>query len=117
MAEQTAMKAWKVWDNWGEGSTVVFAETRGKAHALARSTDCCEDSEWNDIHVRRFPEMDKMWKPGKWEMDWYDPEDRTALVKCGWSCLEPEYEDCEHCPAKEWCCQYEDAKEDLADGL
>lgn len=95
----------------------MFAETRGKAHDIARSTDCCEDAEWCDIRVTRIPEMDKMWKPGKKEMDWYNAEDRVALVKeCGWFCnheyLDRE-RDCLECPASEWCVDYIDWKEEV----
>ena len=111
------MKAWRVSDDtsYEGGSTVVFAETRGKAHQLALRTDCCEDSEWNNIRVTRLKEMDKMWRPGKREMDWEDPEDRIALVKeCGWSCCDDYLdveEDCTRCPAAEWCDKYQDWKE------
>lgn len=66
------MKAWKVYDEtaYEAGSTVVFAETRGKAHALAMHMDCYEDAEWNDVRVTRRPAMDYMYQPGKVEMDW-----------------------------------------------
>lgn len=86
------MKAWKVEDKASyEGyCTVVFAETRGKAHALAMRTGCCDGAEWNDVRVTRLPAMDKMYKPGKREMDWYDDEDRIALVECGWFCYSAE---------------------------
>ena len=112
------MKAWRVEDIYAyeDGCAVVFAETRGKAHALAQNTDCCEDAEWCDIRVTRIPEMDKMWKPGKKEMDWCNAEDRIALVKeCGWSCND-EYldreRDCPECPAAEWCGPYLDWKKE-----
>jgi hypothetical protein len=110
------MKAWKVEDleSYEGGCTVVFAETRGKAHNLARDTDCCEDAEWCDIRVTRIPEMDKMWKPGKKEMNWWDPDDRIALVKeCGWYCLDVDREYCGKCPAAEWCDDYQDWKVDI----
>lgn len=110
------MKAWRVEDteSYEGGCTVVFAETRGKAHDLARHTDCCEDAEWCDIRVTRIPAMDKMWKPGKTEMNWLDPEDRIALVKeCGFYCLDADREYCEKCPAAEWCDDYQDWKEDV----
>lgn len=69
------MKAWKVEDVvfYERGCTVVFAETRGKAHALALSTNCCEDTEWNDVRVTRIPAMDKHYR-GKWDQDWKDDE-------------------------------------------
>ena len=111
-------KAWRIEDeaSYIGGCTVVFAETRGKAHALAQKTDCCEYAEWNDIRVTRITEMDKHYR-GKWEMDWSEPEDRIALVKeCGWSCnaeyLDREC-DCPVCPAAEWCDDYQDWKQDV----
>lgn len=108
------MKAWRVEDtkSYEGGCTVVFAETRGKARYLAQGTDCCVNAEWCDIRVTRIPEMDKMWEPGKKEMDWYKAEDRIALVKeCGWFCnheyLDRE-KDCPNCLASEWCEDYQD---------
>ena len=111
------MKAWRVEDiaSYEGGCTVVFAETRGKAHQLALDTDCCENAEWNDVRVTRLPEIDKYYEPGKKEMDWYNAEDRVALVKeCGWYCLDTNgREDCETCPAAEWCDDYHDWVEDV----
>ena len=107
------MKAWTVSDKsyYEGGCTVVFAETRGKAHALAMNTDCCEYADWNDVHVVRNPAMDKMYR-GKDEMDWYEPEDRIVLVKeCGWYCSDVDREYCEGCPAAEWCDDYQEWKE------
>ena len=113
------MKAWKVEDkaSYEGGCTVVFAETLGKAHALALSTDCCEDAEWNDVRVTRIPVMDKHYR-GKWEMNWYNSEDRIALVKeCGWFCSETNgREACLTCPAAEWCGDYQDWKYDEEGG-
>ena len=37
------MKAWLVREKDGFSCAVVFAETRGKARALARLTSACED--------------------------------------------------------------------------
>jgi len=108
------MKAWHVLDDDSErGNTVVFAETRGKAHQLAMHTDACEDSNWNDVRVLRMPSMDSHWEPGKWQMDWCLAKDRIALVKEGWHCIEPRFDtDCPNCPAAEWCGPYQDYLED-----
>jgi len=112
------MKAWRVEDvrSCEGGVTVVFAESRGKAHALAMNTEICEDADWNDVYVRRLPVMDKMYKPGKVEMDWNCPEDRIALVKeCGWYCNNDYVDretDCAACPAADYCDNYQDWKED-----
>lgn len=105
------MKAWLVKEKDEYCATVIFAETRGKAKALAMATDVCEDANFCDIEVRRMPQADKYYKEGKKELDWFIPKDRIALVKdCGFSCA-PDYfdpEDCEHCPAKKYCDRYQD---------
>ena len=103
------MKAYKAYDDKNcEGySTVVYAENATQAKLTALRTDACEDAEYIDIRVKRYPLMDALYK-GSSEVDWCDPEQRIALVKeYGWECLEPEYEDCEDCPAREWCGAYE----------
>ena len=102
------IKAWKVWDKlwWESGSTVVFAPTRGKARALALSTDTCEDIDFTAVGVRRFPEMDNAYR-GRNEIDWYNMDDRLALVKLGWSCGEPDYDECKDCPVRDYCGQWE----------
>ena len=111
------MKAWFVREKDEFLSAVVFAETRGKARALARCTDACEDCNFCDIEVRRLPQMDKYYKEGKLEMDWYNPQDRIILVKeCGFQCEEIEYADCEDCSAREFCDIYNDYVEELQNG-
>lgn len=105
------MKAWLVRERDGECATVVFAETRGKARALAMHTDACEESDFCDIDVSRKPQMDKYYTQGKKEMDWYNAKDRIALVKeCGFSCIPDAFdiEDCELCPAKQYCDRCQD---------
>lgn len=96
------MKAYKAYDVNGDCSTIVFAENAGKAKAIAQMCDCCEDSRWTDIRVKREPIADKLYK-GQPEIDWYDPEHRKTMVRdMGWSCNEPSWE-CDTCEAKEWC--------------
>lgn len=63
------MKAWLVRQKDEFCATVVFAETRGKARALALLTDACEDADWLDIDVYRRPNLDKYYVDGKREMD------------------------------------------------
>lgn len=110
------MKAWIVGKKEEFGSTVVFAETRGKARALALHTDCCEDADFCDIEVRRLPKADKLYKEGKKEMDWYDDKDRIFLVKeCGFTCEYVELYHCDVCPAKEYCDTYLDYIEESED--
>ena len=108
------MKAWFVREKDGDCATVVFAETRGKARALAMLTDACEDAQFTDIKVRREPNMDKYYKEGKTEMDWENPKDRIALVKeCGFRCeyVEPFW--CDTCSAKQYCGTYEEYEYEL----
>ena len=104
------MKAWLVQDKWDcYGSEIVFAETRGKARSLALATDCCSETNFLDVAVRRQPNADKYYKEGKWHLDWDNPKDRIALVKdCGFVCDYEylEWEDCEECSAKQYCDRY-----------
>jgi hypothetical protein len=106
------LKAYSVRDEQSDCdySTVVFAQTRGKARALALSTDACEWAEFKDVRVLRVPELDECYR-GRWEMDWNNPEDRIALVKHGWHCsYEIDDPECESCEAKEWCDRYDERK-------
>lgn len=109
--ELKPMKAWLVKDKDECAATVVFAETRGKARAIAKHTDACEDVDWCDIEVRRRPQLDKYYQKGKREMDWYNSKDRIALVKDGGFVCDYDYwerEDCDTCPAKDYCDRYQD---------
>lgn len=45
------MKAWLVREKGEFVAAVVFAETRGKAMALAKCTDCCEDVPFTSIEA------------------------------------------------------------------
>lgn len=109
------MKAWLVREKDEFAATVVFAETRGKAKALARATDACEDVDFVRIEVRRIKEADKYYRHGKTELDWNNPADRVALVKdCGFYCDYDAFvlNECAVCPAKEWCNEYKDRYEE-----
>ena len=99
------MKAYIIHDlkGYADYSTVVFAETSGKAKAIAITTDAFNDYEFTEISARRVPALDKYYR-GLDEMDWYDDDDRIALVKDGnFHCFETE--ECPNCPAKQ-CCDY-----------
>ena len=101
------MKAYKISDLKGycEYSTIVFAESRGKAKAIAITTDSFNDYDYTEISARRVPKLDKYYR-GESEMDWYNTEDRIAMVKeAGFSCSLDywEEEDCLECPAWQWC--------------
>lgn len=99
------MKAWEVSNPYDDDgcSTVVFAETRGKAKQIAMYTDACEDASYTEIQCRRFPDADKMYKDGMTELDWNDKDARIFLVKHGWRCIEVDKEQCRVCPANKWC--------------
>lgn len=101
------MKAYRAWDNDSAEncSTVVFAENVPSAKKIASMTDTCEDAAYINIRVHRFPEMDKHYR-GRNEIDWYDMEDRKALLLLGWSCLETSWE-CDTCELKAICPQWE----------
>lgn len=103
------MKAWLVREKDEFTAAVVFAETRGKAKVLALSTEACEDSDFMSIEVRRLKGVDKYYKPGKRELDWFNTEDRIAMVKdFGFTCIPDAHcaETCNVCPAKEFCDDY-----------
>lgn len=108
------MKAWVVTDedNYEGGSAVVFAETRGKAKILARSTSACEDAEFTRITCRRMPDADKFYK-GQDELSWYDEDARIFLVRDhGWECIDGRDSYCDDCPAKQYCGAWEDVGDD-----
>ena len=103
------MKAWLVREKDEFCAEVVFAETRGKAKALALCCDCCENASFTDIEATRMKQADKYYKDCKWHLDWDNPKDRIALVKdCGFVCYYEclEWEDCEECSAKKYCDTY-----------
>ena len=97
------MKAWKAYeyDSPTNYMTVVFAETASKARSVAMGTEALEDVPYTDIRVNRLKEMDDHYR-GKDEVDWYNDEDRKALVHIGWSCEEPSWL-CDTCIAKDEC--------------
>lgn len=106
------MKAWVAREKDEFRSTVVFAETAGKAKSIAFGTECLEDVPFCRIQVRRVPEMDKYYEDGKTEMDWNNPQDRIVLVKeCGFYCEYIEMSECENCQAKEFCSEWEEMEE------
>lgn len=108
------MKAYEARNKWGyrDYATVVFAESAGKARAIALYTEACEDCDFTDIEVFRVPQLDKYYKPGKQEMDWSDEKDRIALVKDGgFTCsIEVINPDCENCSAKKYCDRYKNKR-------
>ena len=90
-------------------ATVVFAETRNKAKMIGMNAGPFWGIglDYIDIEAKRIPKLDKYYR-GLNEMDWDNNEDRIAMVKDGnFSCsYEFEPDDCETCPAKQWCDRY-----------
>lgn len=110
------MKAYSVTDkNECAFSTIVFAETAGKARMLAQRTDACEDVEFTDIWARRVPELDDAYR-GRDEMDWMNDADRVRMVKdAGYHCsyeVDISETKCKECPAFEWCDRAEEYREE-----
>ncbi len=100
------MKAWRVEDRLGGGcSTVVFAETRGAAKMAAKATDFGKNLDWTDIRVTRAPKLDGEYR-GRQEMEWYDDQDRIALVKAGFHCGEVWPDECKVCVGRKECEAY-----------
>lgn len=103
------MKAWFVSDKYGDsGHTIcTFSETRGKAIEYARRTEEFFDYEFTEMRALRAKQFDKYYKNGKYEMDWFDDDDRIALVKEGGFSCSYEFDlidnICSMCPAAEWC--------------
>lgn len=100
--KESRMKAYKVWLDHGDGSTVVFAKSRNEAKMIALGCDCCEGAQYIDVSAKRMKALDSLYK-GESEIDWYDPETRLLLVRdYGWCCLDPSWE-CDKCIAKKYC--------------
>lgn len=104
------MKAWLCRVKGGDDyATIVFAETRGKAIAIAQLTDACEDAAFTEIECTRARSMDKHYNGNGegYPMDWFDPDDRIALVKDGgFRCsfeISTSDLNCDKCCASEWC--------------
>lgn len=107
MGRYTNLKAYKAWDDRSlePYATVVFTESTREAKKIAFSTETCEDADYINVRVQRFPQMDKHYR-GRPEIDWYDMEARQALVALGWMCLETS-EECDTCPVRIFCGQWE----------
>ena len=117
------MKAYGAYiaDNWDIGTTVVFAETakEAKKNAFHSSYFCDFEFEYIDIRVRRYPELDGEYR-GRPEMDWDDPQDRLAMVKHGFTCLDDIFEpedECPKCAGKDFCGKYAEFLKDVTDGF
>lgn len=112
------MKAWTAQNDWTGIGVVVFAETRGQARVLLLHSDEFDGFDYIEIPVYRASLFDECYR-GEWQMDWYNAEDRIALCKAGWSCIDDAFdpEDCKLCPANKYCDRWEDYQEEMRDGL
>ena len=95
---------------------IVFAESRGKAISYALGTDEFPyyDYDFTQLRATRAKWADKHYR-GKHEMDWYNPQDRIAMVKeGGFICDDDSFDpdECKECCAHELCDKYEDYLEE-----
>lgn len=113
------LKAWQVEEEYEGYATIVFAETRNKAKYLATQYDETLH-EYNYVEVRaiRIPQLDKYAGNKPYVMDFEVDKDRLIMVRdAGFRCLEPEYDDCEKCVAKDYCDEYQDYLENREDKI
>ena len=84
-------------------TSIVFAETKGKAKAVALKTDAWCESQFIYLQVKRCPQADSRYS-GQKELDWENPDERVFMVKeLGFSCLEYIEAECENCAARKYC--------------
>jgi len=109
------MKAWQVYNDEDNTSTIVFAPTRGKAKSVAvRCGLFAEDIDFINISCYRNKHGDQFYN-GKSYLSWENDEDRLLLVKeFDFACSEDYYEEkeCPYCVAKKYCPLYERLKEE-----
>lgn len=106
------LKAYRAWDanDVETRETVVFAENAREAKKIASETETCEDADYINVRVQRYPQMDEHYR-GRPEVDWCDMKDRQALVTLGWTCADTS-EECDTCPAKERCWHWVEADDE-----
>lgn len=111
------MKAWQVEEVYEGCAVIVFAETRNKAKYLATQYDeALQECGYAEVRARRVPQLDKYAGDKPYVMDFELDEDKLIMVRdAGFSCIEPEYDDCEKCVAKDYCSEYQDYLEDRED--
>lgn len=76
------LKAYEARNKWGyrDYATVVFAKTAGKAKSIAMNSEACEGCDFIDIEVFRVSQLDKYYKKGKQEMDWFNEFDFVVIL-------------------------------------
>ena len=96
-----SLKAWQVEEEYEGYATIVFAETRNKAKYLAVQY---QGYSYDEMRAVRMPQLDKYAGDKPYVMDFEDDKDRLIMVRdAGFGCIEPEYDDCEKCVAKDYC--------------
>lgn len=113
------MKAYIVSDKTGysEMATVVFAESRNAAKYAAMNTEACDGLDYTEISAIREPALDQFYKEGKKEMDWFDMEERAAMVRYARFACNSETDisllECKNCPGHKWCGRYDSEREEM----
>lgn len=112
------MKAWQVEEVYEGCAVIVFAETRNKAKYLAvQYNDALQEYGYAGVRAVRMPQLDRYASDKPYVMDFEIDGDRLIIVRdAGFSCIEPEYDDCEKCVAKDYCDVYESYLESRKDG-
>lgn len=109
------MKAWKVDTNDSDyGATIVFAETSGKAKAVALANCSQFDGlDFTELCARRYKDLDQYYKGEAYPDAWNDDELRLILVRdYAWFCIDGIDSYCDDCIAKEYCLQWEGVEEE-----
>lgn len=116
------MKCYEVLENYTGYVAVVFAENASKARYYAwRNRDEFFTDNYNSFiefcysfSVRRLRQGDNWYKNGKRSMDWSSDDDRIILCReLGWYCLDETDYDCMECSARDYCCRYQEEKDDV----
>ena len=109
------MKAWKVDTNDCDyGATIVFAETSGKAKAVAFAMCSQFDGlNFTELRARRYKDLDQYYKGEAYPDAWNDDELKLVLVRDhAWFCIDGIDNYCDDCIAKEYCLQWEGIEEE-----
>lgn len=108
-----SMKAWQVEEVYEGCAVIVFAETRNKAKYLAVQYDeTLYECGYTEVRAIRIPQLDRYAGDKPYVMDFGIDKDKLIMVRdAGLKCLEPNYDDCEKCVAKNYCDEYQDRLE------
>lgn len=102
------MKGWIVSSDYAEGSKIVFADSRNEAKKQVLYSYGFEDVSYIDLIAKRCPKIDGMEKCEPTDNYWLNEDIRLILVReYSWTCIEPQYSDCDSCCAKEYCLYFD----------